>query len=261
MSDAVAASRRYSRSLFRSGRRALSWLPPAQLLPVEAMAQRFVQPILRSLRPAVDPSRAAVDVGGYRGSYAYWLARWAPQVFVFEPNPPLAEWLRRGLPAHCHVFEAAVSSTAKVGQLHIPLTPEGPLPSRASLLGVDGGESVAETVSVECLALDALSLPPVGFIKVDVEGAEMDVIEGARELILRDRPALLVEIEERWTSLDPIECVRTIEGLGYRGRFFFAGAWQPAASFVVETHQRAFRQGASSDYGNNFLFLPAGTTG
>ncbi|HUZ11388.1 MAG TPA: FkbM family methyltransferase [Caulobacteraceae bacterium] len=59
-----------------------------------------------------------------------------------------------------------------------------------------GGRASRE-ISVPVARLDDFQLPPIGFIKIDVEGHEEAVLQGARETIGRNRPALMIEIEER----------------------------------------------------------------
>jgi FkbM family methyltransferase len=53
--------------------------------------------------------------------------------------------------------------------------------------------SEANTVAVQKIALDALNLPRVDLIKIDVEGMELEALEGARAMIQESRPILLVE--------------------------------------------------------------------
>jgi hypothetical protein len=51
-----------------------------------------------------------------------------------------------------------------------------------------------ESYEVEVRTLDAFALTDVTFIKIDVEGSERDVLEGARATIARERPPLLLEL-------------------------------------------------------------------
>jgi FkbM family methyltransferase len=55
----------------------------------------------------------------------------------------------------------------------------------------------------------------IGFIKIDVEGHEIEVINGAKETITNNKPVLLVEIEERHTQASVIESINYINKLGY----------------------------------------------
>jgi len=49
-------------------------------------------------------------------------------------------------------------------------------------------------VEVPAITLDQLPLPPIGFIKIDAEGHEPDVLAGARQLLTRDRPLIYTEV-------------------------------------------------------------------
>jgi Methyltransferase FkbM domain len=46
---------------------------------------------------------------------------------------------------------------------------------------------------VQAISIDSLKLPRIDFIKIDVEGMEMEALSGAAESIARSKPALLVE--------------------------------------------------------------------
>src|SRR5205823_2329233 len=78
------------------------------------------------------------------------------------------------------------------------------------------------TQTVELVALDAFAaergLEPPGLIKLDIEGAELSAIKGARELIARHRPYLIVEYSDstaRDAGYDRSELVSELRALGY----------------------------------------------
>jgi hypothetical protein len=64
----------------------------------------------------------------------------------------------------------------------------------ASLLGNLFGD--ANGMPVDVVTLDSLPLDkPVSFIKIDVEGGELDVLKGAEKLLLKQHPALFIETQ------------------------------------------------------------------
>jgi FkbM family methyltransferase len=53
--------------------------------------------------------------------------------------------------------------------------------------------SAGTTVAIQKMSIDALNLPRVDFIKLDIEGMELEALEGARQTIERSHPIFLVE--------------------------------------------------------------------
>lgn len=138
----------------------------------------------------------AIDVGANKGLYAYGLSKTADQVLCFEANPALAEKLSKAVPSNCRVIEKAVSSESGRCTLNIPETDRGvPSPNTATLETVTG--TLAKTLEVDMVSLDdvykADNLKDVRFIKIDVEGHEEAVVNGAKTLIEKERPTLMLE--------------------------------------------------------------------
>ena len=101
-----------------------------------------------------------------------------------------------------------------------------------------------DSFSVETKKLDELiQLNNLGFIKIDVEGHETEVIKGSTELIKKNKPTLLVEIEERH-SKKPIDLtINYIKGFGYE-------------CFQVKDNEvKKFELNNHSLKNNKFLFL------
>ena len=110
--------------------------------------------------------------------------------------------------------------------------------------------------------LDDYQIANVGFIKIDVEGHEEGVLAGAWETISRDRPALLIEIEERHNQGGIKRISDLLATVGYEGFFFQDGKQFPIEQFVEPIHQPAdliwdknkyVRR--TFPYVNNFLFV------
>jgi len=204
----------------------------------------------------VEPGSIAIDVGGHKGAYTYWLRRAAGEngrVITFEPQPSLAERLRamvKGLGwSNVNIEWLALSSSEGELTLHVPKG--GPSPG-ASLEARVGQPTDAVTVPVT--TLDAYvskhSLSPIGFIKVDVEGHELELFRGAEATLRRDRPVLLFECEERHRAGTTSEVFEFLTGLGYSGQFFYGRDLRPLSDFNPARHHIYGRE----PYVNNFLF-------
>jgi hypothetical protein len=102
--------------------------------------------------------------------------------------------------------------------------------------------------------LDDLGLKDIGFIKIDVEGFESSVLAGALVTIARDRPSILIEIEEKHTKKPIEDSLQEVVALGYRGLFIRNGALHPLSAFDPVAHHRQ----PTAGYVFNFLFLPDG---
>ena len=143
-----------------------------------------------------------VDVGAHVGMYAIRAARELRargSVLAFEPNPAARAQLEENVALNgCeNVIVAAAAAAAREGlaTLHVPETDD---PSFSSLEGERFAEGTP--VEVEATTVDATvrshGLRP-SFVKVDVEGREVDVLQGMSEMVREFRPVLLVEVNER----------------------------------------------------------------
>ena len=145
------------------------------------------------LTDLVPSGRLAVDAGANRGLYAYWISRRATLVHAFEPNPQVFSYLNRAAGHSIRAHNIALSD--KDGSARL-LIPKGHGDGEASIArSLDDDNSVIATVRTR--HLDSYDLEPVGFLKIDVEGHEHEVLLGARGTILSSRPTVFIEIEDR----------------------------------------------------------------
>lgn len=163
-----------------------------------------------------------VDVGAHVGQYtllASGLVGPAGRVIAFEPHPVLRRVLHRNVGrAGCQnvtVLPVALGRTAGPGTLvlHPPDNFGG-----SSLRPGDASEHHARAaVQVTTLdeALDRLGRPPVDLAKIDVEGAELDVIDGAL-VTLAANPGIVLIVE--FLRHNPLRFGRTVEDLEARLR-------------------------------------------
>jgi FkbM family methyltransferase len=218
---------------------------------------------LRVLDRVVPRGGVSVDVGANWGLYTRELARLSRQVHAFEPSHEMASLLRRTAPGNVAVHELALSDRAGEADLVIPRVGRELVHSLASIdpdVVSNADEFALEPVSVR--RLDSVICDGVGFVKVDVEGHELHVLQGASALIDRSRPAFLVEAEERHRPGATRSLFQFFHERGYDGFFikngdvlgvdqFEPGALQNAAALRPDGGRRR-----GLYYINNFFFFP-----
>ncbi len=179
---------------------------------------RRYEPELHVLPFLVDPERTSVDAGANRGSYTYFLSRLTKHVYAYEPNPAMRQLLRRATSENVTISDVALSDRSGQAEFAVPKKKHS-FGNNAGSLEVDQlATSNADLVrfTVPTRRLDDENLTNVGFIKIDVEGHEREVLLGAQELIARDRPVLLMEIMESLLGEAADENIRFVEQLGYQ---------------------------------------------
>jgi FkbM family methyltransferase len=184
-------------------------------------------------------NKDAIDVGAHDGCYVHFLKRFSRHVYAYEPIPWLASALRQKFAHGVTVKAEALSRVEGTATLHLPVVNGTRVPGCATIS--DAAAAVydgAEDVCVPVRTLDASFVGDTGFIKIDVEGHEESVLDGAQATIGRCRPSLVIEAVER---LAP-GCVGRIAAFfhdrGYDG--FFQHGWRllPVEKFDAASMQR-----------------------
>ena len=149
----------------------------------------------------------AIDIGAHVGLWTMHLCKWFKHVEAFEPNADLMPCFLRNVPM------------ANVSLHGVAL---GPHNGTCGLRRFDGNSGhtmhagVMGVGSVPMERLDEYSFEGVDFIKIDVEGYEPGVIEGARETIMRCRPIMVVEDKNFGPQhgYEPLAAIQMLEAMG-----------------------------------------------
>jgi FkbM family methyltransferase len=230
---------------------------------------------IRFVCHSLRPGQVAVDIGCHKGAYTYWMRRSVgPKgaVFCFEPQPKQVDYLRQAFSAmrydNVSIVPMAVSDQCGEMQLYMP---EGAGLTHAASLerrGVEGGtsdessaSSTARTLTVPVTTLDDFfngqNRKP-NFLKIDVEGHELAVLQGGRATLEKHHPSILIECEARHRPDGDVRPVfEFLQSLGYTGSFFINRERQPLAAFRPDIHQRtnaADPHTLPPGYVNNFAF-------
>lgn len=220
------------------------------------------EPEIQLLPYLCDKHKVSLDVGASGGSYAVHLAGFSKICVAFEPIPKAALWLKKKLlyPDNhkLQVEMVAISDRSGTAELKIPASDAG----RSTLSTTNPVEDLGlvDIVSVRTQTLDSYHFDdPVGFLKIDVEGHEEAVLSGARALLERDHPALIIESEERHSPGSVKRITAFLMECGYTGYFLQNLTLVSIDTFQKEVHQCVTNLKPNTErhakYINNFIFL------
>ena len=218
---------------------------------------------LSFLDKIVPAGAVTVDVGANRGLYTRELAKLSKHVLAFEPSQEMATLLRRTSAANVTIHEIALSDRNGDAELFIPQSEDGLVHGLASLepqINVPGKRILSAQVPMA--RLDSVVEQNVAFVKIDVEGHELNVLNGATGLIERCQPVFLVEAEDRHREDATLSVFEFFADKGYRGYFlkddvahpveqFEAGEMQDESALMSDGGRKSGRY-----YVNNFFFFP-----
>lgn len=166
-----------------------------------------------------------VDAGAHRGAYTYWMSQKAGlqgKVIAFEPQAELFAYLREMAGAF-HWKNVDLEPLALSSREGTALLTRSRHWGGASLESL-ADEELLEEFEVPLATLDGYlsgrpDLPPVRFIKIDVQDHELSVLQGAARTLETDHPVVLFECVDHLFREGKIHAL--LESLGYSGFFFY----------------------------------------
>jgi FkbM family methyltransferase len=163
----------------------------------------------------IQSGNTILDIGANVGAHTIAFSRLVGKegtVLAFEPVPANFDRLRetvrrRSRAANIRLFQLAVGDPGFPNEPALIKVPGDDF-SQASLMAHSAesweGEPDVRTFACAITSLDAeLAVNPVSrvdFIKIDVEGGELNVLKGAVETLSKYRPLLYCEMYEKWTA-------------------------------------------------------------
>ena len=158
-----------------------------------------------------------IDVGANIGNHSVYFSKICKKVLSIEPNPACYFLIKANLLANsCEnvtVLNKAVSDTIGTANLCFDYLHTG----GGSILP-SGKKVETETIQVETVTLDSLmgEVEKISCLKIDAEGHEVNIINGARNLLTRDKPLVVFEAHD----LSALKrTAKALDGLGY-DKFF-----------------------------------------
>lgn len=226
---------RYLRAAY--GRRGLPWTVNGEALRIDPSTRRMLphenEPELFSfLRDCIQPGSVVLDIGAFLGTYAILEARRvgpAGRVVAFEPSPETFVLLERHLMMNGLTAPQAEARCAAVGARSETrrLVTWDDEPYR-NMIANSGAPGVAvDTVTLDEVCGSWPRLPD--WIRMDVQGLEFDVLEGARALLRATRGRIQIVAEmhpDQWPDygIAPADAADRLADLGLRARPLKPGA-------------------------------------
>jgi FkbM family methyltransferase len=176
--------------------------------------------IMQMLGRVIRPGDIVVEVGGHIGYVALWLAKLvgSGHVYVFEPGPNNLKYIETNLrdKANVTLVPKGVGNVParrtmfveRLTGLNNTFVEESPLLKANAAFDGFNADELRDSVPVELVRFDDYaaehSVRP-DLIKIDVEGFEMEVLQGMLETISSEHPKLMIEVtrhpEEVWQIL------------------------------------------------------------
>ena len=154
--------------------------------------------MLGQTTPYLNKFKNTLDIGAATGMYSSHFAEHSKSVICFEAVPPVYEQLKKIKEKHNNVITHNLAVSNEVGLLDFYV--DDKRLSNSSFQNLVEGQKI----QVETTTIDSLKLVDVGFIKVDVEGVELDVLVGANDTIEEYKPTCMVEVYAKFNKY-PVE--------------------------------------------------------
>ncbi len=170
-----------------------------------------------TLAALIKPGMVCYDCGANVGYFTLVMSALvgpAGQVFAFEPDPRHADALRK----HMELNDCRNVVVKEIALSNCSGTTLFMSAKSMSAISQDGN------VVVACDSLDRLGLPAPDVMKIDVEGAELDVLDGASRLLREHRPVVLMALHINVQQAN--ECVATLKSFGYQAELHTQNAYE-----------------------------------
>lgn len=195
--------------------------------------------VVKGLEELIRPGWTALDVGANIGYLTLLMAnRVGPQgkVIAFEPLAENFRILQENikLNGHANVVAENLALLGRAERIELRSATPGAITWVASVR-IDQNSAV-ESQSVEAVTLDEYvqkkGIAKVDFLKIDVEGAEASVLEGATNVLNRDQPTLLIEMHELGRFKEQHPAILKLREHNYKLKSLGMREWQE--HFIAE---------------------------
>ena len=144
--------------------------------------------------------RVCLDIGSNIGQWTRPLSRKFESVVCFEPNPNFRECFKKNIDEN-NVLLWPVGLSDK---------------EHKAKQGFNSTVLQNEEGEIDCRTLDSFGLTNVDFVKIDVDGFEIPLLNGAKETLIKNNPVINIEMKKDKRSNIAQQCEHILQDLGYK---------------------------------------------
>ncbi len=196
--------------------------------------------LLQRIKSQLPTNYVYVDTGANMGTLIWQLADNCKQIYAFEPMPKLAKIINDS------------AEYNKFNKLSLQAKAVGSKPGKVQMVDNDNSAVLNDSsdekgiaIEVTTLDIELKDVAKIDFIKIDVEGFEWEVLQGAGEVLKKHKPVLLVELHTLYLKnygIDYRYVLDLIEEKGYKISYY---------SFLEETRMNRLSRLLSRYFPNN----------
>ena len=198
----------------------------------------------------IDPFKNVIDIGAAVGMYTTFWAQKAARVHSFEAVPAVYKQLEKVKERFENVITYQLAVGKEVGSTTFYV--DDKRLSNSGFTDLVGGQPI----EVQVTTIDAQDLTDVGFIKVDVEGHELAVLNGGRKTIERYRPVCMVEVYPKFNDGPVSDTFDWFFDRDYRAFYNIRGVGLQELNGTTDGVNISSDEAMIQQHDGDFLFVP-----
>ena len=225
--------------------------------------ERNVEPELLWLKDILPQKAVFLDIGAGIGNYVYYLdyILFPENIYAFEPNKKLYKKLKKLFPK-INFESLALSDKTETSPLYFPIIYNEELFEKATLKEISPENEYTKIYSqkTKSIRLDdwinSKEISRLDFIKIDIVGQELNLLNGANETINHYKPTLMVKIEQEFHQENIWEVISKIVKFGYTAHYLHREKFglEPLTPEIL-TQQNTIFAKDDSRYIKNIIFI------
>ncbi len=230
-------------------------LPPRFGMPLRHLFGGGKEPEMKILKYLVQDAGSVIDVGANRGTYAWPLSRILStdrELILIEPQADFIVYLKKAFKSNSNIRLIQKAASKKDARLQINVELDGNN-NRSGAVSMENYYPNSITQDIETIAIDSLGLEECAFIKIDIDGHELDCLMGSYTTILKTIPVLLIEVEFRMAEKKCLSTYRLLKDAGYLAYSFYDFKLNVVTEDLFAKQE--LNQHPDKSFRNNFIFL------